>query len=250
VTGSGERIVLVHGFTQTGRSFDAIAARLSRSFEVCAVDLPGHGRSSKIVATDLDHTAHLVGGAGGAATYVGYSLGGRVCLTLALARPDLVRRLILVGATAGIVDREERAARRTSDERLADRLAPTGGDGLSIGTFLDEWLAQPLFAHLSPEQADRPSRLANIPAGLAHSLRSAGVGAQTPSYDRLGALAMATLLVAGERDTKFTTLAYTMAAAIGDRATVVLMPGAGHAVPFEEPTRFVTAIEQWIDQTS
>jgi pimeloyl-ACP methyl ester carboxylesterase len=61
---------------------------------------------------------------------------------------------------------------------------------------------------------------------------------------------MATLLVAGERDTKFTTLAYTMAAAIGDRATVVLMPGAGHAVPFEEPTRFVTAIEQWIDHTS
>ncbi len=51
---------------------------------------------------------------GGRATYVGYSMGGRLCLHLAVARPELVERLVLVSATAGIDDRGERAARRAS----------------------------------------------------------------------------------------------------------------------------------------
>ena len=251
VTGSGDRVVLVHGFTQSGASFDAIANALAASFEVCTVDLPGHGGSAEIDGTDLDGTAELVGAVGGRAIYLGYSLGGRVCLTLALARPDLVRRLILVGATPGIADDAERAARRAADERLADRLAPAGDTaGLAVGTFLDEWLSQPLFAHLSPAQADRPSRLVNTPAGLARSLRTAGVGSQIPSHDRLGSLGMPALLVSGERDEKFTAIAHAMAAAIGERATLARVRDAGHAAPFEQPERFIATVERWLAETA
>ncbi|HEX6785940.1 MAG TPA: alpha/beta fold hydrolase, partial [Acidimicrobiales bacterium] len=109
--GAGPRVVLVHGFTQTGRSWAPIAADLGRDHEVVLVDAPGHGGSSAGRA-DLTEGAALLGAAGGRATYVGYSMGGRLALHLALDHPDHVDALVLLGATAGIEDEEERAARR------------------------------------------------------------------------------------------------------------------------------------------
>src|SRR6202011_6209711 len=90
------------------------------------------------------------------ACYVGYSMGGRLSLHLALERPDLVERLVLVGATAGLASPADRAARRAADEALAGRLAAEG-----VEAFVDWWLAQPLFAHLQAEAAGREDRLTN-----------------------------------------------------------------------------------------
>jgi 2-succinyl-6-hydroxy-2,4-cyclohexadiene-1-carboxylate synthase len=246
LTGSGERIVLVHGFTQSGGSFEAIASELATTHEVCVVDLPGHGRSAQIVANDLVATAELLGAAGGDATYLGYSLGGRVCLTLAHARPDLVHRLVLVGASAGIADDDERAERRESDERLADHLDPEIGPSPTLQEFLDEWLAQPLFAGLTLEQQDRTSRLVNTPAGLARSLRTVGTGTQTPTHDRLAELKMPTLIIAGAEDRKFTAIGEEMVAAIGDNASLALIEDALHAAPFEQHERFVAIVRGWL----
>ena len=95
---SGPRVVLVHGFTQTHVAWMPVVAELVRDHQVVAVDLPGHGGSSEIAA-DLPLAARLLGEAGGHATYVGYSLGGRVALRLALDHPDLVDGLVLLGAT-------------------------------------------------------------------------------------------------------------------------------------------------------
>jgi 2-succinyl-6-hydroxy-2,4-cyclohexadiene-1-carboxylate synthase len=244
--GSGERVVLVHGFTQNGRSFEQIVRRLASSYEVVTVDLPGHGGSTDVAARDLDETARLVGEVGGAATYLGYSLGGRVCLTLALASPHLVDRLVLISATAGIIDATERASRRISDDHLADELDPPNGAGIDLDSFLDRWLAQPLFADLGPEAQDRGPRRENTPAGLAHSLRTVGTGTQIPSYERLGEITAPTLLVAGSKDEKFSALARAMAAAIGPQAAVALVEGAGHAAPFEAPERFLALVGEWL----
>ena len=120
------RLVLAHGFTQTGRVWGRIGRRPGRRPQLVPVDLPGHGRSSDIHA-DLVAGALLLGDAGGAADYLGYSMGARFCLHLALARPGLVRRLVLVSGTAGIDDAGERAERRRTDEALAERLDPAGG---------------------------------------------------------------------------------------------------------------------------
>ena len=59
------------------------------------------------------------------AAWLGYSMGGRYALHVALRHPELVRRLVLVSATGGIDDPAERAARREGDEALADRSTPT-----------------------------------------------------------------------------------------------------------------------------
>jgi 2-succinyl-6-hydroxy-2,4-cyclohexadiene-1-carboxylate synthase len=240
--GRGEPVVLAHGFTQTLASWDPIATRLAARGRVVRVDLPGHGGSAAVSA-GFDEAAGLVAEAGGHAAYVGYSLGGRLCLRLALDRPDLVRALVLIGASPGIADPAERAARRVADEALAAELERDG-----LERFLERWLAQPLFATLPPARAGLAARLANTAAGLAGSLRLNGTGAQAPLWERLGSLHPPVLLLAGALDRKFTGLAERMAAAVGPAAEVALVPGAGHAAHLERPDAVGDLIEGFLDR--
>lgn len=233
--GTGPPIVLLHGFTQSALSWRPLEAVLGAGHELVLPDLPGHGQSGPATG-GLAAAAALVASAGGAGTYVGYSLGGRVALHLALARPELVERLVVVGTTAGIEDLDEREQRKVADDRLAEEIEARGDEG--VPGFLDEWLAGPLFAHLTAEQADREARLVNTAGGLASALRHLGTGAQLPLWEEVGTLEMPVLVVAGEDDAKFVDAGRRLASAIGANALFVLAPGCGHAVPFEQPEAF------------
>jgi 2-succinyl-6-hydroxy-2,4-cyclohexadiene-1-carboxylate synthase len=239
--GSGPRLVLIHGFTQNRRCWGAVADDLARDHEVWLVDAPGHGDSADVEA-DLVEGARLVAELTGdrPATFLGYSMGGRLCLQLALDHPAAVGRLILVGASPGIEDPIEREQRRAADDALARRLADLG-----LPAFLDEWLAQPLFAGLDAAHAFVRERLANTVAGLQSSLRLAGSGAQDPLWDRLGALQMPVLLVTGSADRKFEGIAEQMAARIPDARHVVI-PDAGHTAHLENPDAFLTTVRVWL----
>ncbi|HJV09774.1 MAG TPA: alpha/beta fold hydrolase [Acidimicrobiales bacterium] len=227
-----DRIVLVHGFTQTLRSWERLAASLAETFQITRVDLPGHGGSAD-VDLSFEEAAAAIGEAGGTATYVGYSMGGRLCLRLALDRPDLVQSLVLVGASPGLADAGERAARQEADAALADEIER---DGTAI--FLDRWLSQPMFSTLTVDPLDLDARLTNTPAGLAMALRRLGPGAQEPLWDRLAELKMPVLAVTGQEDVKYSALAEDMADAIGVNAQVVALAGAGHAAHLERPGSF------------
>jgi 2-succinyl-6-hydroxy-2,4-cyclohexadiene-1-carboxylate synthase len=243
--GQGPRVVLVHGFTQTGGSWARVAEQLAGEFEVVTPDLPGHGRSPLPEdGSGLTGAAKALGRAGAKAGYVGYSLGGRCCLHLALESPGLVERLVVIGAHPGIVDEEERRQRRGADERRAAELE-RGGDA-GVAEFVENWLSGPLFAHLSEDQADRPSRLVNTAAGLAASLRTVGTGTQTPLWERLGELEMPVLVVAGALDDKFRALAEATADAIGHNARLAVVAGAGHAVFLERPGAFVEIVRDFL----
>ncbi len=237
---AGDRVVVVHGFTQTLRSWDTVAAGLATRREVVRVDLPGHGGSSTLRMNFTD-AATAVGEAGGVAAYVGYSLGGRLCLRLALDRPDLVRALVLVGASPGLADPAERAARSDRDEVLARQIESDG-----TPAFVDQWLRQPMFAGLHPSAADRAAREANPAEGLATALRLLGAGAQEPLWDRLGDLTMPVLLVVGENDAKFGAVADRMAAAV-PRPSLVRIGGAGHAAHLERPQEWTAAVTAFLD---
>jgi 2-succinyl-6-hydroxy-2,4-cyclohexadiene-1-carboxylate synthase len=239
------RAICVHGFTQTSHSWSAINPRLAdRGFsEVLALDAPGHG-TQQDRQLSLTQGARDLGDRGGHGVYIGYSMGARLCLHLALDRPDLVAGLVMIGGTAGIDDPEERAQRRAADEERASRILAIG-----VEAFLSEWLAQPLFATLPAEHAGASERLINSAEGLAGSLRTAGTGTQEPVWDRLGELPMPVLLITGELDTKFTELAQRCLPLIAHCEHLVI-PGTGHAVHLEAPEDTAAAITSWWQRVS
>ena len=242
-TGAGSRVVLVHGFTQTRRSWSALTPRLVEAgHEVVAVDAPGHGGSAAHGDADLVEGARLLGDAGGRAAYVGYSMGGRLALHLVVERPELVERLVLVGATAGMDTEDERAERRSADERLAADLERDGLDA-----FLARWLANPLFATLPADAAGVEDRRENTVAGLAASLRRTGTGTQQPLWDRLSGVSVPVLLVVGELDAKFTALAQRLQSAWGGPAELAVLEGAGHACHLERPDAFLDVVLPFLD---
>jgi len=199
------------------------------------------------VRADLWRTADLlVETVGGPALWVGYSMGGRMALHVALAHPDHVEGLVLISTTPGIGSPEERKARRAADDALAERIHTEGTEA-----FLDFWLAQPLFGTLPPESAGREARLANEPDGLSSSLRLAGTGSQEPLWDRLAQLkerSLPVMLIAGALDRKYSGEAARMASAIGPTARVVIVNGAGHACHLEHPEVVAAAIGAMVDE--
>lgn len=246
-TPGSPRAVLLHGFTQNRRCWGPVPELLAHHREVVVADAPGHGDAASLRLTLADAaTPYAEGLAGvGEAQWLGYSMGGRLALHVALTHPERVGALVLVGASPGIADPAARAARRAADEALAAHLEAVG-----TTAFVDEWLAQPLFAGLDDRSSCRSERLRNDADGLASSLRLAGTGAQDPLWDALGIITTPVLLVVGERDAKFRGIADDMAPRFAGRCDTVVLAGTGHACHLEAPEAFCATVTEWLDDVS
>lgn len=238
--GDGPALLLLHGFTGGARTMEPLGRRLADVRQVASVDLPGHGRSGMPADPQLfgfeetvDALARLLDKRDHVPTdVVGYSMGGRLALGLAVRHPEHVASLSLIGASAGISDPVERSARRRSDDDLAEDLLDHG-----LEMFVDRWMASPLFAsqvRLGPDAlADsRAQRMDNDPEGLAGSLRGTGSGRQPSYWQDLGGVEVPTLLVVGDEDSKFRAIAMRMAAGLPD-STISVVAEAGHAPHLE-----------------
>jgi 2-succinyl-6-hydroxy-2,4-cyclohexadiene-1-carboxylate synthase len=245
--------VVLHGFTGSGATMDGVVQALrTGGRQVSAPDLVGHGpppAPTSAAAYTMDACVESIADRLDGPTHVvGYSMGGRVALTLAVAHAHRVATLALIGASPGLAGEAARAERRAADEALATSIESDG-----IETFVDRWESLPLFAtraarlDAGARAAIRGARLAHDPAGLAASLRGMGAGSMRALHDDLGRLAMPVLLIAGADDVKYCQIAADTAACLPD-ARVVVVPGAGHAAHLERPdvvhaelARFVAA---------
>jgi len=247
-------VLFLHGFMGSSRDWDGVIRGFGHTTFSLAVDLPGHGAS-----TGLPDEAYTMPGTAQAllavldereierCAVVGYSMGGRLALYLALHHPERCSRLVLASASPGLQKAGEQAARRAVDEARARRLE--AGD---VDAFLNDWYRQPLFASLArhPSLAETmvAQRLRNDPRELARSLRGMGTGSQPSLWERLGALSVATLAVAGALDAKYVAVAGRMAA-LSPCVRAVMVPEAGHAVHAEQPRRFVTLLHTFLKPT-
>jgi 2-succinyl-6-hydroxy-2,4-cyclohexadiene-1-carboxylate synthase len=232
-------LLLLHGFTHTGASWDQVVAALCERYRPLAPDIRGHGAASDARPVSL---TGVVGDLSAVATapfeLAGYSMGGRIALHVALALPGRVRRLVLIGASPGIADLAEREERRRADERLADEV-----ERMTIEAFAERWAQTPVLAGQPPAvlAAVHADRLRNTPAGLAAALRGLGTGALPSLWERLEELTIPVDLVVGERDAKFRAITGRMAAGLPD-ASVHVVAGAGHAVHLEDPAAVAQVI--------
>jgi 2-succinyl-6-hydroxy-2,4-cyclohexadiene-1-carboxylate synthase len=232
-------VVLLHGFTNTGHSWDRVIDALPDGADALAPDIRGHGDASarrpvtlEAVIEDIDHLAP------DPFTLVGYSMGGRVALHVAFALPDRVQRLVLIGASPGLKTATARAERRASDAKLAER-----AENETIERFAERWADMPMLADQPApvREAADADRRRNDPASLAAALRGLGTGTLPSLWSRLGSLEIPVTLVVGERDTKYREIAARMAEEM-QRAEVVIVPGAGHAVHAEAPAAVADVI--------
>jgi len=234
-------VVLLHGFTHTGASWDPVVAALAAGYRALAPDIRGHGAATEIEPVTLPAVLDdLAADAPARFTLVGYSMGGRIALHAALAPALQVRlqRLVLIGASPGIADPAEREDRRAADERLAEDLR-----AMTIEEFARRWAQTPVLAGQPAEVAAavHADRLRSQPAGLAAALRGLGAGALPSLWDRLSEIRAPVTLIAGERDDKFRAIATEMADALAN-SDVAVIPGTGHAVHLEAPERVAALI--------
>lgn len=251
--GRGPAIMLLHGYTGCAHGMDATARAFEHDYDVIAPDLPGHGRSAAASRRagygfeDCidDLVATLLACGHQWAHWIGYSMGARLALGCAVRHPQRVASLALVAARAGIEDAAEREARRRADEELAVRIERAG-----LEMFVDEWMAQPIFAtqrRLGSQflAQQRAERLANDAEGLAAGLRALGPGAQPSYFDELPRITAPALLLAGRFDHKFVAAARDLASRM-PHAEACVIADAGHAVHLEQAAAFVHAVQDFL----
>ncbi len=227
-------LVALHGFTENDEVWREVL-NLPPDRLVCPL-LPGHGFKPCAPDTGVASLAAEIAteACANGCDLMGYSMGGRIALHLALDRPKHVRRLILVSSGPGFRDGTLQGSRRHSDEIMAEILEEDG-----LGPFVAYWEANPILkpAHPLPravEEQVRSRRLNHDPLGLAGALRRLGAGAMPNLWDRLGALRTPTLLIAGSSDQRYCQVMADMAKAMPD-ARLAVVPEAGHAIHREQP---------------
>lgn len=211
--------MLLHSAVGDSRQWSRQAAALGDRFDVVAPDLPGFG-TEPMPAEPFSFVDRVVGLL--PASLVGNSFGGAIALRTALASPELVDRLVLVGSglpdwewseeMRDYVAREEEAVRRGDLDAAAE-------------INLEFWL--------EPEHRDelRPQQRRSLELQTAH----AEPEVLWPELPPLESLAVPTLVVVGDRDKEdFQQIARHIAATVpGARLEVV--PGAGHLVGVDRP---------------
>jgi 2-succinyl-6-hydroxy-2,4-cyclohexadiene-1-carboxylate synthase len=246
VDGQGPPVVLLHGFTGACESMADLAERLRARHRIVRVDLVGHGQSDAprepaayTMESCTEQLAAISAALAPEAHWLGYSMGGRAALALAVRHPERVRSLLAVGASAGLRDPAARAQRIRDDEALADAIEQEG-----LEKFVDRWMALPLFSSQTRLGAEalasaREQRLRSRPHGLANSLRGMGAGAQPPLFESLARLAAPACFVAGAEDAKFRALAAELAA-LAPHGESRIVANAGHAAHLEAPAAFAS----------
>src|SRR5258708_7934086 len=125
--GTGDPLMLLHGFTGSAATWNTHAEVFSRKFQVIAVDLHGHGLSdspadpqrysmehcAEDLIAILDHFGYK------RFNLLGYSMGGRVALYFAINHADRLHQLILVSASPGIDDPQASREGIVQDEFIA-----------------------------------------------------------------------------------------------------------------------------------
>ncbi len=244
--GSGEPLVLLHGYTLDHRIWAHLLPRLTPRHRVILPDLQGHGQSgvSPEGAALADDLAALLRHLGlERAAVCGLSMGGGVAISFALHYPQMCAALIPVApAIFGYRYTKWRTARPYILQARKEGLAAA----------LEAWLADPLFATLpeGPVAERLRSIVRAFPSTLWLQKTPSPVPPGPPEVDRLHEITAPTLALVGERDLPdFRRMAELVAERV-EGARLEVVPGAGHLLPLEQPERFAEAMLAFLSNQS
>jgi 2-succinyl-6-hydroxy-2,4-cyclohexadiene-1-carboxylate synthase len=252
--GTGEVVLLLHGFTGSKETWQPLIESLSKKYRVIALDLLGHGETS----SPIDKSRYQMEEAASeikeflekleikSVHLLGYSMGGRLALYFALHYPTYVTSLILESCTPGLPKIEDRLARKEFDEKLATFILEKG-----IPAFVDKWENVALFHSqkslpVKQQEEIRKGRLNQVPIGLSNSLKGMGTGVQPSLWEGIHQITAPTLLVCGELDEKFCLIMEKMIKRMNS-ARLEKVLNAGHAIHVEQEGKFVTIVSGFLN---
>lgn len=175
---------------------------------------------------------------------VGYSMGARVALGCALDTDTPLRGLVLISGSPGLAE-DERASRKAHDDVISQRLLGLDGPA-DKSDFLNQWYRQPVFADLTDEQIAELIRYRQgFDSDRQSRLMSAYTVSKQPNYwNRLAELQVPTLVITGQRDTKYTEIA-TRFAERCPTAKLSIVADAGHNVVRENSEAIVECLAKF-----
>ncbi len=214
--------------------------------ETARMDADSRLDTDSLVAGLRETLGRIRDGSGSPLVLLGYSMGGRLALSLATRHPESVDGLILESTTAGIADPDQRNERRANDHRKAALIRQ------DFGKFLVEWDRNPLFkptrsSKSQPEPHIRQIQRNQDPEIMAKWLEEFGTGVMPPVWDRLGQIRVPVLLITGASDPKFCDLADRMKTRLAD-ARHVIIRGAAHRVHLNQPAEYTVALNDFLSK--
>ncbi|MCC5926160.1 MAG: alpha/beta fold hydrolase [Bacteroidetes bacterium] len=242
-------LIYLHGFGGSGALFNVFAEKLGRP--VLAIDQLGHGQSDapgdasryrlKHQLRDIGSIITALSTDGKPADLLGYSMGGRLAMRLAVEYPNLFRSLIIESSHTGITSPAERENRMQRDHTLAGKIKA------DMHSFFTSWNRLPLFNSPDDAPADLAARFiqeqaSNNPEGLANSLIGFGSGTLSPVSDELLGLQIPLAVITGELDSVYTTMWESH-----PNIEHIVVQGAGHRVHLDRPDAYIQHINNFLN---
>ncbi|CAI0431017.1 unnamed protein product [Linum tenue] len=267
----GDIVVFLHGFLGTGEDWIPIMKAISGSARCISIDLPGHGETKVEKLGDMEENHDwslsvervsellyklIQDLTLGKVTLVGYSMGARIALHMALRLGDKINGAVILSGSPGLNDEMARRIRRAKDDSRARNLITYG-----LQTFLTSWYAGKLWNSLRchphfKEVVDSRS-LHGDAQSLASALSDLSIGRQEPLWDDLKHCKLPLLFVVGAQDDKFKAIAQQMleeveqgqneGGATGSNTSEILeVQESGHAVHLENPLPLIRALRRFM----
>lgn len=246
-------IIFLHGFTGCANDWKYFIDNLFNKYFPIAIDLIGHGKSSKPVEKKYYTTGNIVRQLNNIikslnlknVILVGYSMGGRVALSYSLKYPEVIKALILESTTPGIKNEIDRKMRVASDKAIAKLLLQNG-----LKKFFDFWLNQPLFKtqkkiYNKDYKIFIKRKSKNSTIGLANTLLGFSTGKMPSYWDKLNTLKQKILLITGSKDKKFTEINKLMKKHLSN-SNHFIIKGVGHNTHLEKKNEYLKVVNNFL----
>lgn len=260
-------IVFLHGFLGTSHDWVPIMKAISANSRCISIDLPGHGDSnvmwhinkkSKRISfkSMVDILMKLICEiTSGSVILVGYSMGARIALYMALKYDEKIARAVLISGSPGLLDEETRRIRTCQDEARARYLLSYG-----LLCFLKTWYEKgfwkslrehPHFQRIMENRAEHHDI-----QSLAKTLTGLSIGRQIPLWNDLKQCKKHLLFIVGEKDTKFKHISQQMlhevrSGSVGrdQLSEMAIVPDCGHAVHLENPLAVIDLLSKFLSKS-
>ncbi|XP_073113105.1 protein PHYLLO, chloroplastic isoform X4 [Elaeis guineensis] len=267
-----QAVVYLHGFLGTSQDWVPIMKAISSTARCISIDLPGHGESQ--VQWDMDKSSKqklnisveavadilmklICDITSGGVILVGYSMGARIALYMALKYNEKINGAVIISGSPGLRDKAARRIRSAQDEARAHFLLAHG-----LQYFLDIWYAGSLWKSLRDhphfnEIVRNRAKHSDIQA-LAKVLSDLSIGKQLSLWEDLKHCQKPLLFIAGDKDIKFRDISKQMCSEIRtcsegkdhiervQLSEMVIVPDCGHAVHWENPLPVINAVRKFI----